>query len=333
MKIRFSAFATLLFLLLTTTIYAQNSKRGVLVLAHGGTEEWNSTVDESISAVKEVYPVTIAYGMADPKTLEKGIRELEAEQVDDIVIVPLFVSSHSFILRQTEYFLGMREELADPLILMDHSNMSYHKGSHSAEEKNPHHSGHTMEKGNSHSMEKMNAEVPAIIETSASMTLLPALDDHDVVVEILKKRISGLSQDPTQETIIIVGHGPVKESDNTAWVGEMESITDKLRASGYSKFKNIFNITVRDDADEEIYNMAKENLRSLVRQSSKNSQVIVVPLLLSRGGIEKGIVKRLEGLDYRWDGTTLMPDPLISEYVLGVAKAAPAPPADAKTRK
>ena len=75
-------------------------------------------------------------------------------------------------------------------------------------------------------------------------------------------------------------------------------------------------MTVRDDSDEEIYEMAKENLRSIVRQASQNSTVIVVPLLLSKGGIEKGIVKRLEGLDYKWTGKTLLPDNLISDFIL-----------------
>ncbi|HEU5292599.1 MAG TPA: hypothetical protein VFU05_18250, partial [Cyclobacteriaceae bacterium] len=71
----------------------------------------------------------------------------------------------------------------------------------------------------------------------------------------------------------------------------------------------------RDDADKEIYELAKENLRGLVRQAGKQGNVIVVPLLLSKGGVEQGIVKRLEGLNYKWSGKTLLPDPKITQFI------------------
>ena len=41
-----------------------------------------------------------------------------------------------------------------------------------------------------------------------------------------------------------------------------------------------------------------------------------MPLLLSYGGIEVGIRRRLEGLPYRMAGQALLPDQRLSEWVL-----------------
>ena len=288
---------------------AQKSKTGILVLAHGGSETWNAMIQDAVNPIKDKYAVEISFGMADPKTLEAGIRKLESQKVERIVVVPLFISSHSFIIRQTEYFLGKRSELADPLILMDHVGGSLgHAGGSS---------GHAM-----HDMDSENGKKPMIpkqISSNTEIKITSALDDHNVVARILSKRIQELSKNPINETVIIVGHGPNPEADNRNWVSNMESLANKigeLNKKEGREFKNLFALTVRDDASPEIYEMAKENLRSTVRQSSQNSKVIIVPLLLSQGGIEKGIVKRLEGLDYIWNGKTLLPDPLITDFIM-----------------
>lgn len=296
------------------SVNAQN-KTGILILAHGGSDTWNELVNEAIAPLKEEYSVAVAFGMANPKTLEAGIRSLETAGVKKAVVVPLFISSHSFIIRQTEYFLGKRTVLADPLILMDHSSGGGYSMNHSGNHSMDHSTGedHSMEH-----KENKKQHIPPQIETHLEIEITRALDDHDVVAQMLKNRADALSSDPSSETLILVGHGPNPEEDNKNWIKNMESLVDKIRdlnAKDEIQFKNYYAITVRDDASPEIYEMAKENLRGMVRQAGRNSRVIVVPLLLSSGGVERGIVKRLEGLDYEWNGKTLLPDPLITEFI------------------
>lgn len=145
-----------------------------------------------------------------------------------------------------------------------------------------------------------------------------ALDDNPAVADMLLDRIKELSTNPAMETVIIVGHGPNPEDDNRNWVVAMESlasqIIEKQQKAG-NPSKQIFSVTVRDDADKAIYEQAKENLRGIVRQAGKQGDVIVVPLLLSKGGIEQGIVKRLEGLTYKWSSRTLLPDPKFDQFI------------------
>lgn len=156
------------------------------------------------------------------------------------------------------------------------------------------------------------------LKFNAQVILTSPLDDHALVADILYSRISELSHQPSQETVIIVGHGPNPEEDNMKWVQVMENLADQIRTKQKEADKSsklIFTTTVRDDADADIYAQAKENLRNLVLQAGKHGDVIVVPLLLSQGGVEKGIVKRLEGLTYHWNGKTLLPDPKITEFI------------------
>ena len=282
---------------------------GVLLLAHGGTKEWNKMVENAAEAVSKEYTTEVAFGMANPYTMQTAISSLEERGVKKIIVVQLFISSYSFIPRQNEYLLGLREKMTQPPILMQHGQNS---GGHISEQ-------HIMKDP----WANPSSSFPRI-EHNSEIVLTEPLNDHDLVAEILLENANELSRSKETEVLILVGHGPINEDDNTNWVKTMESLSKKIHnMSGKAKsFKMIFSLTVRDDAEEQIYEQAKENLRQVVRQSSFNNTVIVVPLLLSRGGVEADIVKRLEGLDYEWTGKTLLPNVKISEFIVSsVAKA------------
>src|SRR5699024_4414170 len=100
--------------------FAQDT--GVLILAHGGSEEWNDAVIEAAEPLKEKYKVEVAFGMANYVSMYHGIKALEKQGVSTIAVVPLFISSHSLIIRQTEYLLGKRDTLNErPMPLMHHA--------------------------------------------------------------------------------------------------------------------------------------------------------------------------------------------------------------------
>ena len=85
-------------------------------------------------------------------------------------------------------------------------------------------------------------------------------------------------------------------------------------------FAKVEAITVRDDVPAPVREAATADLRALVtRLSSGGSRVLIVPLLLSYGGIEAGIRKRLEGLDYTMASQGIMPDDRVLQWVLDAA--------------
>lgn len=263
------------------------SNPGVMVMAYGGDSVWNKSVFDAAAPLKEKYVTEVVFGMADPKAMQEGISRLESNNVDQIIVVPLFISSYSPIIRQAEYLLGLRKELP-PYGLLTHHGY------------------------------KQGYDTPLKINKKVIMT--QALNANPFAAGILFDRLSELSISPGEETVIIAAHGPNDEDDNSNWVRTMDSLAGQIRALQFQKnggrFRNIFSLTVRDDADKPVYEQAKEQFRSLVYQSGKEGRVIVIPLLLAKGGVEHEIRARLEGLDYVWSGNTLLPHPNISSFIL-----------------
>jgi sirohydrochlorin ferrochelatase len=86
------------------------SDTGILLMAHGGKKEWNDTVLAVAVETNKTMPTEVAFGMADPTTLQEAIDKLVARGVKQIVAVPLFVSSHSVVIDSTKYLLGLRPD-------------------------------------------------------------------------------------------------------------------------------------------------------------------------------------------------------------------------------
>lgn len=311
----FFALALLLFFHISAV---SSQDTGVLVLAHGGSEEWNEAVIEAAEPLKKDHKVEVAFGMANYVTMHNGIKKLEEQDVSRIAVVQLFISSYSPIIRQNRYLLGKRDSQPErPMPLMHHIDEYKEMMNINIEEDS---TGHSSGDHRFYMPENLQP-----ITTEADIALAPALDDHPVVAEILNKRIRELSTDPASETVLLVAHGPNGEDDNEKWIDTMESLSQKIQSAQEEKgtpYKQIFSLTVRDDAAEAVFEQAKAQLRTLVRQSGQNGDVIVVPLFLSSGGREQAVAERLEGLDYKWSGKTLLPDPLITDFLQQSAEKA-----------
>jgi sirohydrochlorin ferrochelatase len=273
---------------------------GVLLLAHGGAQSWNDEVAKLGAVIDKTMPTEIAFGMASKRNIQQAVDKLAARGVVKIIAVPLFVSSHSSVITSTEFLLGQRAEAPPALAIfakMDHG----HGGGHT---------GHGTAPA---------AETPidptTPVKSSVPIRMLTALDRHPLVAEILLSRAQAISREPKKEVVILVAHGPVSDTENNQWLGDMASLAENMR--GKSSFKRIEYLTVRDDAPEPIRSKAAADLRAVVKKASdEGSAVLIVPLLLSYGGIEKGVIKRLEGLEYKMSDQALLPDDRLAEWVL-----------------
>lgn len=316
MKMLFKTTSSLLIFLLFLFCYQSSlnaQDTGVLIMAHGGSEEWNQHVKDAADPLEEKYPVEFAWGMANYVTLQNSIKKLEAQGVSEIIAVPLFISSYSPIIRQNEYLFGMRDSLADRAMPLMHHTEEYVQMTGAEVDSSDYMHGMLM---------PPNLQQLTI---NADVTITNALDDHGVVAQILHDRILALSENPVNETVILAAHGPGRESDNIQWIENMESLSRKVQALQKKRgegFKHIFSLTVRDDAEERIFNQAKQQLRAMVRQANQFGNVIVVPLFLSSGGREQAIAERLEGLTFKWSGQTLLPDEKISDFLVNSVEEA-----------
>lgn len=260
---------------------------GILLLGHGGGSEWNQAVlgvQKAVSSKK--VPVEIAFGMADPAQIQRAMDRLKAQRVARIIAVPLFISSYSEVLEQTKYVLGMRKTPSDEFMTAPHSHMA--------------------------------AAVVRRARTDLPLVMTQALDDHALVADILLDRARKMSRNPSKEYVVLVGHGPLKDSDNELWLGAMDRLGRSVRRRG--GFAGVRSATLRDDSPPAAQMKAEKALRDLVKDLSRQGRVLVVPHLIASGGIERHIRRSLDGLFYSWTGETLLPDRRIAQWVIETAQ-------------
>lgn len=273
--------------------------KGILLMAHGGSAKWNEEVKRIAEQVDKTIPVEIAFGMAAKRNIQAAADRLIARGVAEIVAVPLFVSSHSSVITSTEYLLGLRK--VAPAELAAFAKMDHGHGGH-----------------DSHQPADTSFDPTTPINSSVPIRIVPALNSHPLVAEILSSRASAISRTPANEVVILVAHGPVSDEENNKWLADMAALASRIDAK--HQFKRVEYLTVRDDAPDPIRSNATAELRRVVEKASaEGNRVLIVPLLLSFGGIEEGVKKRLGGLDYTMAGQGLLPDGRLAKWVLASA--------------
>jgi sirohydrochlorin ferrochelatase len=282
------------------------SENGILLLAHGGSANWNNAVTDLTARVNERVPTEVAFGMATRQNIQAAIDRLTTRGVKAITAVPLFVSSHSSVITSTEYLLGLRDEAPKDLAIFAKMNHGQHGAA-------PAPNG-TNGDGHAHH-EAMAVDGTTRVKTTARIRMTKALDDHRIVSDILTSRARSISTTPESEVAILVAHGPVPADDNARWLANMKVHAGRINEA--MPFARVEYLTVRDDAPEAIKKEATEEFRALVTKAvAENRRVLIVPLLLSYGGIEQGVRKRLDGLTYTIASQALMPDDRLIDWVL-----------------
>ena len=182
---------TLCWIAATSTVHADDV--GVLILAHGGSPQWNRTVEETVRQAQLTHPTEIAFGMAmHPKeahAIQRAVDALEAQSVHHIIVVPLLISSASDVMRQYQYVLGLR----------DHGPWEHH-------------------------VTPLAIHVPVIMASP--------LDDDPVVADVLGERIRALSHNAHEERIVLIAHGPTSDEDNAQWLAAMARVALRVQEAG-----------------------------------------------------------------------------------------------------
>lgn len=270
------------------------SIRGVLVVAHGSHkhghhinsmsehDHWNETVTDAVVELKKrlQFPVELALGMWDKESFQMGIDKLVAKNVCALKVVPLFISSDSEVIEVQKYMLGVREDLNFPV------NVG-------------------------------RLRIPSQIKI---VQYGKALDTHEFVSEILEERVSEMSQHPQVEGVILLAHGPYTDLIEPRWIELLKVHGSRIQQDVLSKrgekFDDISYFTLRDDSPPHIRNERTRLIREKVKElNQKNIRPLVMPVILSAGGIESGILERLEGLRYSISGKYLMPHTKIVDWL------------------
>lgn len=166
---------------------------GVLILAHGGSRQWNRAVETTVAQAHLIYPTEIAFGMGmhpeEVQAFQRAIRRLERRKISRLVVVPLLVSSSSEVMRQFQYLFGLRE----------HGPWEAH-------------------------VQTLALQTP--------ITMTRPLDDDPLVAEVLAERAAQLSRSPQEEIVVLVAHGPSSDEDEIRWLEAMERLAGQVQERG-----------------------------------------------------------------------------------------------------
>lgn len=176
--------------LLTSGVNAQETDPGLLLMAHGGSPEWNAHVRRAIEPLQQEMPVAVAFGMANPMTLAAAVDSLEALGVDEILVVRLFLSGDSF-LEETGYILGLHDR---------------------------------RPKGGMHAEHMHALALDAPVRVSREGLL-----DASEVGGIVRERALALSRNPAAESVLLIAHGAASDEENDAWLRRMDAHADSIR--------------------------------------------------------------------------------------------------------
>ncbi|WP_139492179.1 sirohydrochlorin chelatase [Brevibacillus dissolubilis] len=167
-------------------------KTGILIIGHGSSNaSWVQLVDDAVSKLHVSVPVVMSFlEMVEGRLIEDGIRELEAQGVEKIIALPLFVSSGSTHIDEIGYLLGVYEEIE---------------------------------------MEPHDDEEFTRIETSAEIHYCPPMNNHPLIVDILVERIRELSTNPAEEVLLLVGHGADEGKYHREWEEVLQKMALTLR--------------------------------------------------------------------------------------------------------
>jgi len=276
--------------LIAAPLTAQNSTAaqrpdtaGTIVVAHGGSAEWNGYVLEIAKQARTGGPLEVAFLMgpdAATHRFQDQVAKLERAGVSRLVVVPLLVSSHSGHYEQIRYLAGATDSLDEMM----------------------HHHLHMA------GIERPASKLP--------LQVTKALDDATELARILADRAKAQAKDASAQALFLVGHGPNTAEEYADWMRNLRPVAAEVqRLTG---FKDVRVDLVLDDAPALVRAEAVTRVRELIAMQAliTGREVVVVPVLISRGRVSREkFMEDLKGLPVIYAGDPILPHPMVADWI------------------
>lgn len=261
----------------------QPSTVGTLLVAHGGGPVWDARLDTVARQVNTGGPVAVSLLMgsgAATRRFQDAVAQLVKDGAQEIVIVPVFVSSHSGHIDQVRYLAGLRDSLDEQM--MHHLHMA--------------------------GITRPTIKVP--------MHVTAALDDAPQLARILADRARALSTTSREQALFLIGHGPNSSEDNASWMRNLRAVADTVRR--LTGFRDVKVGLIRDDAPAAVRAEAIRGIRETIQLQHDVTQksVVVVPILISSGSVATAkIPADLANLPITYNAVPLLPHAEMARWI------------------
>lgn len=158
----------------------------------------------------------------------------------------------------------------------------------------------------------MREEAPYLsaprVQTQAEVVFTTSPAPDPLMADIMRDHALEVARDPASARLIIVSHGPETVEDNPREIALLEAHAKRI--SETSAFKDVEVLSLQDDAVPEVRAANKARLREMIKEASdKGREVVIVPMILTRGGFHARLKKDLEGLTYEFADRGLIEHP------------------------
>jgi len=253
-----------------------NGETGVLILSHGVGENSDRMMKEAMSPIADKKPTAIGFGMAMMSS-----SHLQSA-VDDLIAR----GASTIILVQN----GVTTEYNS---LTRQWKYIFNLGE-----------------------EATYLEVPQVEADGVRFVMTPPLGDHPIITEILYDHAKEVSKNPSNEFLVIVGHGPEDTEDNIPDLETISMHADRIRAK--NEFAEVKIINLQDDAIPPIRKSNVKKLRRWIKKADDDGlDVIVVAIAAASHGVQQHIIQDLRGLNYTFAEKGMSEHPRFIEFLVG----------------
>jgi hypothetical protein len=138
------------------------------------------------------------------------------------------------------------------------------------------------------------------VSTDAELLFIDPPGDDPIIGEILIDHALEIGEDPANEVVIVIAHGPIFEDDNRKVTEELANLAKIIVEDG--GYADAYGISVQDDALPDIRDANVAKLRGLVEDAiADGKRVLVVTNLMGTRTIQSQLRKDLKGLDYKFN--------------------------------
>lgn len=150
-------------------------------------------------------------------------------------------------------------------------------------------------------------DVPRV-KTDANVVMSAHFEDHPLISEALLEHTMEQSEDPPNEVVILVGHGPEDIEDNILDLEILQAHVDHIATA--ASFSDVKVINLQDDAYPPIRKSNVKKLRRWITSAQRQGKKVIVTVVTSASyGVQAHIQEDLRGLNYRFAKKGLLEHP------------------------
>ena len=159
------------------------------------------------------------------------------------------------------------------------------------------------------------AYLPAPRMTSnVPLAFAAPLAEHPMAARMLLDHALEISENPDNEFLLIVGHGPGDPANNAIELKMLQKHVESVKAEG--GFADVKGYNFQDDAPDEVRSANVETMRGWIEEASAAGlDVIMVGYLLSTRGIQHKIPVDFAGLEFTFNEKGLSAHPDFAKWV------------------